>query len=420
MQVMRSIETAGSAVLATLFALMACFAGGALAADPIKIGFGHSLTGGNGPLGKASLLTFQIWAEEVNARGGLLGGRKVELIYYDDQSNPSNVPGLYNKLIEVDKVDVLMSQGTIFTAPAMPVVMQNNRFLLASLSLAVNDQFKYNRYFQTMPYGSDGKAAISKGYFEVAAKLNPKPRTIAFIGADIEFARNALDGARAGAKKAGLTIVYDQSYPASTVDFSSIMRAIQSKKPDLVFVGSYPIDSAGLVRAAREVGLKSMMFGGAMVGLQITTVKQQMGENLNGMVNYELFLREPTMSFPGVNEFLTKYRARAGAAGTDPLGLYVAPVQYATAQVLEQAITATGGTDDAKLADYLHKTTFKTIFGEIKFGADGEWANSRILMTQFQKVKGNDMKQFDTPGTQVILYPESLKSGELKSPFPIQ
>ncbi|HEY4373233.1 MAG TPA: amino acid ABC transporter substrate-binding protein [Burkholderiales bacterium] len=418
MHFMRRMGPAGRAVFAAL-ACLACFALPAQAADPIKIGFGHSLTGGNGPLGKASLLTFQIWAEEINAHGGLLG-RKVELIYYDDQSNPANVPGIYNKLIDIDHADVLVSQGTVFTAPAMPVVMQHNRFLLASLSLAVNDQFKYNRYFQTMPYGPDGKAAISKGYFEVASKLNPKPKTIAFVGADIEFARNALDGARAGAKKMGLQVVYDQSYPASTVDFSSIMRAIQAKKPDLVFIGSYPIDSAGLVRAAHEVGLKAMMFGGAMVGLQITNVKMKMGETLNGMVNYELFLREPSMNFPGVDEFLTKYRTRAGAAGTDPLGLYVAPVQYATMQVLEQAIKATGGTDDAKLADYLHKSTFKTIFGDIRFGADGEWANSRILMTQFQKVKGNDMKQFDTPGTQVILYPESLKSGTLKYPFPVQ
>ena len=410
---------AGRAVLSVLFFLGVCFASSALAADPIKIGFGHSLTGGNGGLGKASLLTFQIWAEEVNARGGLLG-RKVELVYYDDQSNGSTVPGIYSKLIEVDKADVLVSMGTNFTAPAVPVAMQHNRFLLATLSLAANDQFKYGRYFQTMPYGPDGKSAIGLGYFEIAAKLNPKPKTIALVGADIEFAKNALEGARANAKRMGLNIVYDQSYPGTTVDFGSIMRAIQAKKPDLIFVGSYPIDSAGLVRAAREVGIKAMMFGGAMVGLQTTTVKQQMGENLNGMVNYELFLREPSMNFPGVNEFLEKYRARAGAAGTDPLGLYVPPIQYATAQVLEQAIVATGGTDDAKLTDYLHKTTFKTIVGDIKFGANGEWATPRILMTQFQKVKGNDMKQFDTPGTQVILYPESLKSGELKYPFPIQ
>ncbi len=125
------------------------------------------------------------------------------------------------------------------------------------------------------------------------------------------------------------------------------------------------------------------------------------------------------MRFPGTEEFLTKYRARAATQGVDPLGLYVPPIQYASMQVLEQAILATGTVDNDKLADYMHKASFKTIVGDIKFGANGEWAAPRILMTQFQKVKGSDLKQYDQAGTQVILYPESLRSGELKTPFPM-
>jgi len=416
---MRGMRAAGLLFGLLLGFTLEAITGAASAAEPVKIGGSHALTGGNGAIGKSSQVALQIWAEEVNARGGLLG-RKVELVLYDDQSNPSTVPGIYTKLLDVDKVDVLVGLGTVFTAPAMPVVMQRNRLMLAGLSLAVNDQFNYGKYFQTMPYGPDGKSSIGLGFFEIAAKLNPRPRTIALVGADIEFANNALEGARANARRFGFEIVYDNKYPPSTVDFGSILRAVQAKKPDLVFVASYPIDTSGIVRSVREVGLKATMFGGAMVGLQVSTLKAQLADNLNGIVNYELYLREPTMRFPGTEDFLTKYRARANVQGVDPLGLYVPPIQYASMQVLEQAILATGTLDNDKLAEYMHKATFKTIVGDIKFGANGEWATPRILMTQFQKVKGSDLKQYDQAGTQVILYPESLRSGDLKTPFPMQ
>src|SRR5499426_184686 len=107
------------------------FAGSANAqAKPLTIGFGMALTGGLAPNGKGALLAMQIAEEDINARGGLLG-RPVKLVYYDDQSNPSTVPGLYTKLMDVDKVDVVVSgYGTNMIAPAMPVVMQNDRYLL--------------------------------------------------------------------------------------------------------------------------------------------------------------------------------------------------------------------------------------------------------------------------------------------------
>ncbi|HEX4328337.1 MAG TPA: ABC transporter substrate-binding protein, partial [Burkholderiales bacterium] len=93
-------------------------------AKPIRIGFGMALTGGIAINGKAALLSMQMWQKEVNAKGGLLG-RPVELVYYDDQSNPSTVPGIYTKLLDVDKVDVIVSgYATNMQAPAMPVVMQ--------------------------------------------------------------------------------------------------------------------------------------------------------------------------------------------------------------------------------------------------------------------------------------------------------
>ncbi len=385
---------------------------------PIKIGGTMPLTGGNASIGKVAQATAQIWADDINKRGGLLG-RKVELMIYDDQTNPTLVPGLYTKLLDVDKVDLLIGTGTNLVAPAMPLLIERKRLIVANLALAVNDPFNYDKYFQIMPYGPNGKDELARGFFEIAAKLNPKPKTVALVGADAEFANNALEGARDHAKRLGFRVVYDKSYPPNQVDFLSVVRAIAATKPDLVFVGSYVADTSGLVRAAAEVKLKCTLFGGAMVGLQVAALKQQLSGVINGVVNYELYLPEPTMQFQGTRELINRYRAVAGTQGLDQLGFYVPPTTFAQLQVLEQAVTATKSLQDEVLADYLRKNPFKTVMGDIRFGARGEWAEPRILMTQFQKVNGKELGQFDQPGTQVILYPEKFRSGQLVTPFPI-
>src|SRR5882672_12473825 len=111
--------------------------------EPIKIGFGMAMTGGLGPNGKSALLADKIWEEDINAKGGLLG-RPVKLIYYDDQTQPATVPGIYTKLLDVDKVDIIMGgYGTNMLAPAMPVVMQRNKLFIGMLGLGVNSEFDY-------------------------------------------------------------------------------------------------------------------------------------------------------------------------------------------------------------------------------------------------------------------------------------
>jgi branched-chain amino acid transport system substrate-binding protein len=403
----RSLAIVGGVLLA---------AATAAAQEPIKIGFAAEETGGSAGFGKQYVLTAQIWADEVNAKGGLLG-RKVELIHYDDQSNPALDPAIYTKLLDVDHVDLLVASGTNYSSAAMPVIIQHKAMVLDTLSLAVNDEFHYPRFFQTMPYGPHGKDAISAGYFAAAMTMNPKPKTVALAGADAEFSKNALEGARHHIKDDGLKIVYDRVYPPNQVDFSPILQSIKAAQPDLVFLASYPADSAGFLRSLAEQGLNVKMFGGAVVGPQVGTIKAQMGPALNGMVVYDLFVHEPTMNFPGADAFIQKYQARAKEAGTDPLGYYIPPLVYATFQVLEDAVESTKSLDQDKLAQYIHKTTFHTIYGDIAFGPDGEWAKPRILTIQYQGVKGHDIEQFEKPGVQVILDPPELKTGNLQYPF---
>jgi branched-chain amino acid transport system substrate-binding protein len=384
---------------------------------PIKIGFGEALTGGLAAGGKAALLAYQIWADEVNARGGLLG-RKVELVSYDDQSNPAMVPPIYSKLLDIDKVDLVISgYATVPTAAAMPVIIQRKKLFLSLFALAANDKFKYDRYFQLQPNGPNAKYEFSRGFYDLALGLNPKPKTVALVGADAEYSVLALEGARENAKKAGIQIVYDRTYPPNTIDFIPIVRAIKATNPDIVFIASYPPDSSGMIRAVHEVGLSAKMLGGGMIGLQFAALKTQLGPLLNNVVCYDLYVPEPTMKFPGTEEFLVRYRERAAAAGVDPLGIYIPPFAYAEMQILEAAIKAVGSLDEAKLADYIRKTTFPTVMGNIKFGDRGEWAEPQILLVQYQGIEGNAVDQFKLPGKQVIVHPARFKSGDLRVPF---
>jgi branched-chain amino acid transport system substrate-binding protein len=302
-------------------------------------------------------------------------------------------------------------------APAMPLMMQKKMTFIGLYGLGVNSEFKYDRFFMMMPTGPDPKKALSKGFFDMAMKQNPQPKTVAIVAADAEFSKNAADGARANAKAAGLKIVYDRSYPPSTTDFAPIVRAIQATNPDIVFVGSYPLDSVGLVRAANEIGLKPKLFGGSMVGLQATTFKTQLGPLLNGVVMYDFWQPTDKLSTPAALEMLKKYQARAAAEGVDPLGYYMAPYAYAYIQLLGQAVEATQSLDQGKIAEYLRNNTHKLIIGDVKFGKDGEWADERVVHVQFQNIKGNGLDQFRDVATQVVVAPPAYESGKLIYPY---
>jgi branched-chain amino acid transport system substrate-binding protein len=375
------------------------------AADPIKVGFSMALTGAVAQNGKQLIIALELWRDDVNAHGGLLG-RPVQLVYYDDQSNPGNVPGIYTKLISVDKVDLLLGPyATNMAAPAMPVIMDHNMTTITILAVAVNRHFHYARYFSMIPVGPQGVKSFSEGFFDLAAAQQPKPQTVALIAADAEFAKTSADGARDNAKSQGFRIIYDQSYPPSTTDFSPVMRAVQAANPDVVFVAAYPPDTVGIVRAAQEIGLKPKMFGGTMIGLLITPIKMQLGPALDGIVIMESFVPAPTFNFPGVADVLDRYREKAKGQKIDPLGYGFVPFGYAAGQVLAQAVEGTKSLDHNKLAEYIHGHTFQTVAGEVAYGKDGEWVEPRNVFTQFQNVAANDLDQFRDGKVQPILWP---------------
>ncbi len=415
------------AALHTSFGAAACFALLATVlfsfvapakAQEIRIGFSMALTGPLSGAGKQALLGMKIWEEETNAKGGLLG-RPVKLVYYDDQTNASTVPGIYTKLIDVDKVDLILGPyGTNMAAPAMPVAVQKGKLIIILFGLDVNHEFKYNKFFAMIPTGPETKPSFTQGFFEVAVAQNPKPQTVALVAADAEFSLNACVGARENAKKHNFKVVYDKTYPPATTDFTPIVRAIQATNPDIVAICSYPLDSVGMVKAVNELNFKPKMIGGAMVGLQFTAFKNQLGPLLNGWVNYETWVPSKEMTHEGTEAFFKKYQERAKAEGVDPLGYYLGGWGYSYIQVLGQAVAGANSLKDDVLADYIRKTTFKTIHGDIKFGANGEWEKGRMLQVQYRGIKqGDGVDVFRGMSYQTVLTPADLKTGNVVYPY---
>ena len=313
----------GHVRLAGLVLCALVWSGSAAAAEPIKIGFSMALTGGVAGIGKQILSRCEIWRDDVNAKGGLLG-RPVELVYYDDQSNPSNVPGIYTKLIDIDKVDLLIGPyATNMVAPAIPIIMQHNKMTIGILANAANSEFHYPRYFSMIATGPEPEppsrpASSSWRWRRIRAPQDHRDRRRRCRIRPQRHRRRAQE--RQGLRASRSSI--DQNYPPTTADFAPIMRAVQAANPDIVFVAAYPPDTVGIVRAADEIGLDTKMFGGALIGLGITRrADAARAADERHRQQRRLPAGADLMTFRGRRGSLEKYQAKAAGPGHRSAGL---------------------------------------------------------------------------------------------------
>lgn len=385
--------------------------------QPIKIGYCLSLSGPLASNGKTARLAHQIWQENINRRGGLLG-RPVRMICLDDATDPKRVPDIYKTLLDEEKVDLVIGgYGDNSVAPAMPLLIERKRYLVALMALAVNASFAYENYFVMIPTGPHPTDALTEGFFALAAEQSPLPQTMAILAADAAFSKSPVAGAKDHASRHGFRVISEERYPLATNDFTALVSRLKPHDPDILFLCSYLNDSAGLLRAIDKVGLTPRIVGGAMIGPQNGSIKAELGRLLNGLVNYEYWLPVPKMMYPGIAEMIKEYQSRAAAEGADPLGYYVAPQAYAQMQIVEQAVTATGSLDDAALARFTRDQPFKTILGDVKFGAGGGWSEPRVLQVQYRNISGNDLSNFKGAETQAVVWPRALASAPLIYPY---
>jgi branched-chain amino acid transport system substrate-binding protein len=312
---------------------------------------------------------------------------------------------------------VIGGYGTNTILPAMPVIIDLQRYFVGLMGLGVNNTLAYPNYFAMIPTGTNPNAALTEGFFEIAAQQTPRSKTLALLSADAEFSRNPVLGAKANAEKYGFSVFHEAIYPLTTTDFRPALDAVAESNCDLLFLCSYLQDSIDLVRAVQGHFFRPKMVGAGMIGPQSTAVKTSLGPVLNGFVNYEYWVPVLSMVFPGVEKFLDVYRSRAEQAGVDPLGHYMAPLAYAQMQVVAQAILETGGLDDAALSAFTRGATFETVMGMIKFGRNGEWEQPRVVQVQYQGIESHNADQFLDASRQIVVAPHDLSSGKLIYPY---
>ena len=388
-------------------------------ASPIRIGYCLSLTGPLAGNGQSARLAHEIWREDVNRSGGLLG-RSVELICYDDGTEASRVEGLYRRLLDDEQVDLIVGgYGTNTLRPAMPLVIDRRRFFVGLMGLGVNRDLAYPGYFAMIPTGPDPNAGLTEGFVAVAAAQSPRPATVALVTADAEFARNPLSGARVNAERYGFAIVHEQTYP---LDRHGELHADPrcggrvGLRPAVPLFLSRGLDRAGPrapgASLSAEDGGRRHDWPPEHVGEDHARPVAQRRRQLGGT-----WAPVPSMATPGVQAMLEVYQARAAETGVDPLGHYMAPLAYAQMQVVAQAVEATRGLDDSALMAYARTATFQTMMGAVAFGSDGEWREARVLQVQFQGIVGHDARQFKEGARQAVVSPQDMASGALIYPY---
>ncbi|MHB8729405.1 MAG: amino acid ABC transporter substrate-binding protein [Sulfuricaulis sp.] len=327
-------------------------------AKDIVVGASVALTGKYARTGQEQLQGFQMWVDDVNARGGLLG-RKVALKYYDDESKPETGAKLYEKLITDDKVDLLIGPYSSDVTMAASTVAEKYHFPMVSSGASATQIWErgYKNIF--------GLYTLAETYMDPVLEFAKSKglHTIALIYENTEFPRAIASGVKSKARRLGMNVVFEEEYGKASTDFSSMIIKIKARKPDMVIGGSYLPDSVAFMRQARENRLYAKIFAFA-VGPALPDFGKNLGPDADGVMGNTMF--EPTLKLPGVKEFAEKYKAKYGHEPG-----YHAAGGYGAGQVLEAAVKKAGSLDHGKLRAALFALNTTTTFGRYKVDATG-------------------------------------------------
>jgi branched-chain amino acid transport system substrate-binding protein len=373
------------------FVLSLVFSPVALAKD-IVVGTSVALTGKYARTGQEQLQGFQMWVEEVNARGGLLG-QKVELVYYDDESKPETGAKLYEKLITDDKVDLLIGPYSSAVTMAASTVAEKHNFPMVSSGASSSEIWErgYKNIF--------GLYTLAELYMDQILELAKSKglKKVALVYENTAFPRSVGVGVKSKAKELGMEVVFEEEYGKASLDFSSMIIKIKAKKADIVIGGSYLPDSTAFMRQAKENRLYVKIFAFA-VGPGLPDFGTNLGLDAEGVMGNTQW--EPTLKLPGAKEFGEKYKLRHGH---DPG--YHAGGGYGAGYVLEAAVKKAGSTDRDKVRAALFALDTVNAFGRFKVDATGKQIGKPAYAVQWLS------------GERHIVLPEEAATAKVTYPF---
>ena len=342
-------------------AVAVALAGAVQAADPIRIGFSHSKTGYAAQAWPSQGNAYTLWREQVNAKGGLLlpdgTRRKIELVTYDDKSDPAEVVRVYEKLIVGDKVDLIMAPwGTPFHFALAGLVERYKFPLIGNTAASVKiREFKPGYIWFVTAMFPD---LIAEELAKMMKQLGIK--TVAINTLQSDFALEVKTFVVPALKKNGFEIVVENNYPPGIKDMTAMLLKVKRANPDAVLSFSYPPDSVLYVNQAREIGINSK-FQLVLIGPTIDFFGKIFGPAVHGIVTIGHW-NQNVKQWPRAKAFYDTYKKRWGI---EPDALDTA-LAYMSCEILEQAV-AKAGLDREKLREIISSETFDTINGKVKF-----------------------------------------------------
>ncbi len=399
---MKSLKriAAWAAIAAGSLGLMTAGSAQAQNSDPIRIGSTLALTGPLSATAQVHKLVGEIYIEDLNSRGGLLG-RKVEWIVKDDQSKPEVARTLYEQLVTSDKVDLLMgpyATGAILSA--MGVAQRYNKMLIHH-TFGIPSLAKYDKHFPAWSLGPKPEVTVSNTLFDALASAPKPPKTIAVVTSKFPSVHYMAVGAREIAKKRGLNEVLFLEWEFGNRDFGPIAARIKDANPDFVFVGNIGLEGNMLLEAMKKIDYTPPLHF-HMYPAPGPMVAAPEGKNALSVTIFEE--HPPYTNNPVAAKFVAEYDKRAKAAGFPYTKVEVqAAASFTAWQLLEAAVTATKSLDDAKLADWLKKNQVPTIQGTLRFDRGNNFGDDLMRIKQVQD--GNWVtvwpKEWAAPGAKL-------------------
>ena len=360
---------------------------------PIKIGASLSLSGTYAQPGTYQKEGYELCADHVNAKGGLLG-RKVEFVLYDDQSTPATGVRLYEKLITEDKVDAVMGPYSSPITEAVANVSEKYQKVLVSPLAATTSIFKKGRKYIFMVISP--AEVYLEGLIDMAAKRGLK--TVAVLNEDTLFTKASATGVVELAKKKGMQVVFQEAYPKGNTDFSAMLTKVKAANPDVIAASTYFDDAVAITRQMKELNVNAKMYGVTVGGdlPKFYDLLKQNAEYVYGATQWE-----GTLPYPGQKEFVEAYQKKFNR---EPV--YHSAAGYAGCAIYAEGVRRAGTLDSDKVREQLLKLETKTFFGDYKVDQDGFQTAHKMVMFQWQE------------GKKVTVWPDDLAGGKARFPTP--
>jgi branched-chain amino acid transport system substrate-binding protein len=370
---------------------------------PIRIGMTLALTGPIAAPGAIQKVATEVYVEDLNARGGLLG-RKVELILKDDQSRPDLARTLYEQLVTVDKVDLIMGPyGTASILSAMGVAQRYNKILLHN-SFGTPRQAKYDMQFSTSGGALDIENVWPNLVFDAVGSAPRPPKTIAIVTSKFPSLHFVSLGAREVAKKRGLTEVLFLEYEFGNRDFSPIASRVKDAKPDFIWFGAGGIDGVLLLDAMKKIDYQPPLHF-YMFPAPGPMVKTPEARNALAFTTFEE--HPPFTNNPRAAQFIEAYHVKGKAAGLPDTSVdLLASICYSMWQTLEAAANGAKSIDDKALAAWLRKNSVDSIMGRLRWDGPQNFIEGKDIYKVKQLQSGKWLvvwpTDFAAPGAKLV------------------